>query len=365
MGKKVRLSESEFVNLIRKILLEQPTGSMDSNVIQGSGRDPYEYKKEGDNYFARKKGSSNWIQTTGNVADAIATKIFKSTQPTPEKQETSDLPFKTPSEGNRFREWVNNTHPEYAKSIGLDRQGSHTNSFIRKAWSKYGNEFSSSKSEIPATPKPQINVMSGINQKYLKQIDWKKLSTNTTTNNVCVADTTECAQFLNNWDDRISSVGNAWNAYRNDSIMGPTVYSVFRGLNPSTVKDVISLWKKIDKKGGGKENGPSSSEVKNIVDKLVPKAGQYPKLKPGDYVGIFYPDSKHHEEAFYQGGEPWFVDGKPGKNIQSGNAWGMNTHIGIVAAVKDGIPLVFHNIGGNVISDPANNLRIAWVKRPS
>ena len=41
----------------------------------------------------------------------------------------------------------------------------------------------------------------------------------------------------------------------------------------------------------------------------------------------------------------------------------MNTHIGIVGAIKDGVPLIFHNIGGNVISDPASNLNIAWVKR--
>ena len=45
----------------------------------------------------------------------------------------------------------------------------------------------------------------------------------------------------------------------------------------------------------------------------------------------------------------------------------MNTHVGIVGAIKNGVPLIFHNIGGDVYSDPYNKLRgggkIVWVKR--
>jgi hypothetical protein len=74
MKKNIRLLESEFVNLIRKVLSEQETNEQ---VVKGTGNDPYEYKKEGNKYYTRKKGSSSWIETKGNVADAIATKIFK------------------------------------------------------------------------------------------------------------------------------------------------------------------------------------------------------------------------------------------------------------------------------------------------
>ena len=82
--------------------------------------------------------------------------------------------------------------------------------------------------------------------------------------------------------------------------------------------------------------------------------------------------------AFYEGGEnpgegnqSYFkdVNGKltPGNSIKSGKGWGMNTHVGIVGAIKNGVPIVFHNIHGQVFADPYNNLtdnaRIAWVRR--
>ena len=45
-------------------------------VVQGKEGDPYEYKKEGNIYFARKKGSNKWIQTSGKISQAIQNKIF-------------------------------------------------------------------------------------------------------------------------------------------------------------------------------------------------------------------------------------------------------------------------------------------------
>jgi hypothetical protein len=55
--------------------------SLKEQVIQGDKNDPYEYKKEGDTYYAKKKDSSKWIKTSGKVSDAIRTKIFSSTKP--------------------------------------------------------------------------------------------------------------------------------------------------------------------------------------------------------------------------------------------------------------------------------------------
>jgi hypothetical protein len=77
MTKIIRLTESELVNLVKKVLSEQPITAPGVDIIQGVGNDPYEYKKENKVYFTRKKGSNKWIKTTGKISDAIATKIFK------------------------------------------------------------------------------------------------------------------------------------------------------------------------------------------------------------------------------------------------------------------------------------------------
>jgi hypothetical protein len=50
------------------------------------------------------------------------------------------FPFKTVTQGNDFRAWVNKKYPDYAKSIQLDVKGS-LNSYVQKAWEKYGWEY--------------------------------------------------------------------------------------------------------------------------------------------------------------------------------------------------------------------------------
>ena len=45
-------------------------------------------------------------------------------------------------EGNKFRAWVNEKYPVYAKQIDLDKKySSFTNTYITKAWKKYGEEY--------------------------------------------------------------------------------------------------------------------------------------------------------------------------------------------------------------------------------
>ena len=60
-------------------------------------------------------------------------------------------------------------------------------------------------------------------------------------------------------------------------------------------------------------------------------------------------------------------DKTPGKTISRGDAWGMNTHVGIVGAIKNGTPIIFHNIHGNVYADPKGLIqgggKVVWVRR--
>jgi len=62
------------------------------------------------------------------------------------KPETLDLqipdsPFSTREEGNKFRAWVNENHPDIAKELNLDKSGSNNNLYIRSAWAELGDLY--------------------------------------------------------------------------------------------------------------------------------------------------------------------------------------------------------------------------------
>lgn len=275
-----------------------------------------------------------------------------------------------------------------------------------------------------------IEVSDSTNGDFIKKLDPKKLNTNSSVP-IFKAGQPECAQFVNDFSDKVSFVGNAWNAHDNRAL-GSLVYSVFDQINDDSKNKVIDLWKKIDSKGGGSKSGTYAGQVSSLVSKLS-STSKPSNLKLGDIVGLYYPPSSYHEYAFYNSGKSYFIetskntssrkescsktekpqkcdqnvldlqvqlndtcsvmsdklkeDGQtglntkqamnfckptskkiPGKTISRGVAWGMNTHIGIVGAIKNGVPLIFHNIHGQVYSDPPTKLhggsKIVWVRRP-
>jgi hypothetical protein len=88
------------------------------------------------------------------------------------KRPQSDLgatPFKSQAEGDKFRKWINDTYPKYAKEIDLDPSGSYDNRYIRKAWAKYGVEYKDAKANEGAV----YNVTYGQNFANLLKA-WKK-----------------------------------------------------------------------------------------------------------------------------------------------------------------------------------------------
>ena len=60
---------------------------------------------------------------------------------TPPPNPYPSTPFKSEKEGNKFRKWVNDTYPQYAKDIDLDAEGKYNNRYIRKAYKEYGKEY--------------------------------------------------------------------------------------------------------------------------------------------------------------------------------------------------------------------------------
>jgi hypothetical protein len=61
-----------------------------------------------------------------------------------QKSETNKnltIPFKNKQEGDAFRIWVNTKYPDWAKQYKLDKSGSYKNSYIKRAFQKYGQEY--------------------------------------------------------------------------------------------------------------------------------------------------------------------------------------------------------------------------------
>jgi hypothetical protein len=189
---------------------------------------------------------------------------------------------------------------------------------------------------------------------------------------VCKAGQTQCGTFVNEFAKKLSTVGNAWLAHDIDKA-GSRVMSSYTSLSPQQVEKVFDIFKQIENQGGPqkRKSGGQVDNIKNLNNELL-KPVSASSLKVDDVVGIYYPDSGYHEMAFHEAGKGYFVsDGKggwkKGGTIQKGKGFGMNTHVCIVGGKKNGVPLIFHNIGGDVYSDPYNKLRdggkIVWIKR--
>jgi hypothetical protein len=86
-----------------------PSLHLQEQIIQGKDGDPYDYKKEGNVYYAKKKGSNNWIKTTGKVSDAISSKIFTNLKP------KADVPYRLSQNNFDSARYQRDTFDPYAQ----------------------------------------------------------------------------------------------------------------------------------------------------------------------------------------------------------------------------------------------------------
>ena len=221
---KLKITEEQF-KIVVNFLKEE--------IIDGSGRDPWKYKKEGDSYFAAKKGSDNWIKASGRSKDSIKSNIF---------------------------------------GIVTDKEKDEDEKIIKK-----DDKIIKKDGKKPKT--------------YNEIISFQTFAKNKGFKNVVGKYKRQLISADGSWGDNSEA---AWNIY------GSTY-------NPSDVKKDVKKDEKI------------------VSDKT------------------------------------------PGKTISRGDAWGMNTHVGIVGAIKNGTPIIFHNIHGNVYADPKGLIqgggKVVWVRR--
>jgi len=298
----------------------------------------------------------------------------------------------------KFQDYVKNVKKDSSilGSTGVDGDWGPS---TKNAWLKYGSSYLSVKCQGGSTKTKEKEKEKENSEKSCKKVNIKNFESI----NTCLAnpnkstklgssDVTDCAAFVNAFSKNVSYVGNAWFTHDLDSA-GKRKFSVYTTV-PETIKqNVRKIFNAIWKRGGWQKASEYSQNIKNLQDSLVPNQSSLKsKLVKGDLVGIYYPPSSHHVEAFYQSVtgkdgkgnaiSPSYVkvdskgnmvkgsDGYPslGKTWSSGRIWSPNTHLGIVGEVKNGTPIIFHNIGGTVWADPLGSLqgggKIMWIKQP-
>lgn len=186
--------------------------------------------------------------------------------------------------------------------------------------------------------------------------------------------------------------GNAWHAYKTKGY--PTL-SGFKSLasNKSNLDTMANIFQKINSQSSGiSASGINSSgthnNIRSLMGAAIPSQSSFKGLNVGDVVGIYYPSSQHHGEAFFQGAtglssdgtkvtsgpyfvvdengktRPWQISDigknvkiKPGKSLQQGEHFGFNTHLGFVGAKKpNGEPIIYHNVSGNIMATPLSDM---------
>jgi len=90
----------------------------------------------------------------------------------------------------------------------------------------------------------------------------------------------------------------------------------------------------------------SAADIKRATVQAKRKSQTTPDMySVGDIVGVYWPNSTHHAET------------KDSKTH--------NTHVGFVSEIRNGIPIITHNVSGTVKQDPYNKLVTGWISRPN
>jgi len=102
------------------------------------------YAKVSEIVFGKKLSieSSTTMQTSTSRRSQVETEEKKVRKARGlERKAATDIPFKNKTEGNLFRAWVNDNHKGWAKANDLSRSGRHDNSYIKKAWKRWGQDY--------------------------------------------------------------------------------------------------------------------------------------------------------------------------------------------------------------------------------
>lgn len=91
-------------------------------------------------FRTRKKGTEGTGETPPTTGESSAYTPTTSGGTSGSSSSSFTFPFKTTEEGNKFRKWVNDNYPQWAKDNELGVSGK-LNSYVEKAWKQYGDVY--------------------------------------------------------------------------------------------------------------------------------------------------------------------------------------------------------------------------------
>lgn len=168
---------------------------------------------------------------------------------------------------------------------------------------------------------------------------------------------------------------NAWDVLNSVKNLGSVKYNAFTSgeinwgnIWPSLVKNKVT--KDVCEKHAKKEDADKvvNSAVPSIVTNSIPSSPKISlsSLNLGDIVGLYHKDSANKGMAFCQRALKRGLDNKG--NVADKDPFTFNSHVGFVGAIKNGIPIIIHNVHGTHLATPATQMMsktsedmIVWV----
>jgi peptidoglycan hydrolase-like protein with peptidoglycan-binding domain len=189
---------------------------------------------------------------------------------------------------------------------------------------------------------------------------------------------TRCSAYmvkcLSQYDSELFG-GNAWDAFNNVKGGGSVKYNLFTSGEVNWTK----IWSDLAKNKVSKTicqkhastddaDGKVNSVVPSIVTNSIPQSPKFSTslLKLGDIVGLYHKNSSNKGMAFCQRALKRGLDNNG--NVADKDPFTFNSHVGFVGAIKNGVPIVIHNVHGSHMATPATQMlsknsedMIAWV----
>ena len=320
--------------------------------------DSYEYKTDGTNYYTRKKNSNKgWIHASGKAEQAIKSLFSEQETEKPVKQEESEISTASFLPDLSILASMFSPSDETPQKPKSEKKAPMS---VEEAYNLFSNKNS---------PKVRQLQQFLADQGYLDDDDvdgYFGRNTATAYGRYLRTDegkTTE--DLLQSMEDVnkanvMHCAGGVCNTYSaagidvNDAGMaGRNAWLMLKGITSRGGDEIFNVYKTNQDRFQDVKDADDLRKrtVQVMKDTWKDRKEKLKQLKVGDVVGMYYPGSTHHMEAY---------DESKGKGSNT-----YNTHVGYVAGIdkKTGIPLIRHNIYGKWHVDRADKVYTTWAAR--